>query len=211
MPDTSKVTRTSPAPPRSHESWRDFYARTEGFPHRDLTEQAVALAAGQPAKIAVDAGCGSGLDIPYLRSQGYTVYSYDAEAAAIEYCRERYGDDPGVHLQCASFVDYRHPRASLVLAHRSLFFCPPSQFAAAWEAITECLPAGGVLSVDILGVNDSWAREPALNVSAFTQREVEQLLVPFDIQSWQITDEPGTTLQGLAKHWHFFTAVACKR
>ncbi|WP_049723113.1 class I SAM-dependent methyltransferase [Gilvimarinus polysaccharolyticus] len=27
----------------------------------------------------MDSGCGSGLDIPYLRSQGYTVYGYDAE------------------------------------------------------------------------------------------------------------------------------------
>ncbi len=57
----------------------------------------------------------------------------------------------------SSFSSFRYPKASLVVADASLFFCPKSEFEGVWRSIFECLYPNGVFCGSFLGLQDTMA------------------------------------------------------
>jgi len=108
---------------------------------------------GDP-KIAIDCGCGAGADIKYLLARGYQVYGFDIEDESISRCKKRF-NNKDVILSKAGFSSYKYPRASLVVADASLFFCPKTEFDYVWSNIYECLYPNGIFCGSFLGPEDT--------------------------------------------------------
>ena len=173
-------------------SWSEYYKKVASQPHRPMTELAADLVGDLPA-VAVDCGCGVGRDTTYLLNRGFKVHAFDKEQQAIEFCQERFKGHPYFQATQSCFVDFDYPTSSLVMAHSSLFFCPSQSFEAVWSKLLGSLPVDGVLSVDLLGVNDSWVTSPAHSVTAFTLEQAQELLIDFNVVELLERDEKGRT------------------
>ena len=164
--------------------------------------------------IAIDCGCGAGADIAYLVSRGFTVHGFDLEKEAISRCKSRFMDNRNVTLTESTFSDFDYPKASLVVADASLFFCPETDFPDVWNKISECLQPKGIFCGSFLGAEDTMAA-PGVNparlwpeVSVFEESEVIKLFQCFEILRLHTHRSTGTTAQGTVHDWHIFQVVA---
>jgi tellurite methyltransferase len=91
--------------------------------------------------LAIDLGCGAGVETRELLRRGWQVVAIDREVAAFEYLLQRVPPEQRPHLtpQCKSFSTMTLPKADFLWAGLSLPFCPPEQFAKLWEKITEAV------------------------------------------------------------------------
>lgn len=167
-------------------------------------------------RIAVDCGCGAGSDIAFLRASGFTVHAFDIEPEAIAICQRRFAGDEQVKLYTDSFSTFHYPRASLIVADASLFFCPPDEFEFVWQHITESLLGGGVFVGSFLGPDDTMAG-PDYDRNAFwpevlvaSEPTVRSWLKPFDIISFTEHRHFGTAPGGNPHQWHIYSVVAQK-
>lgn len=190
-------------------NWQAYFQKTEQRPYRPLLEAAVAADASG-CKVAVDCGCGTGNDVAYLLEQGYQVHAFDQQADAIQICQRRFGDHSQLQLSEASFDQFQYPRAGLMVANSSLFFCDQQHFAHCWTAIQSALVSQGVFCGDFLGPDDSWEPLPGRPLTRLRQEEVEALFDGFEILRCYERNEPGKTAIGHVKHWHTFTVLARK-
>ncbi|WP_271273661.1 class I SAM-dependent methyltransferase [Aliamphritea hakodatensis] len=190
--------------------WQKYYAQVSAQPHRKLTAMAVKALAPALQKTAVDCGCGTGSDIAYLLEQGFDVQGFDIREEPLDVCRQRFSGCPQLRLTQADFMGFEYSPVSLIVANSSLFFCPQPGFPDVWQRMMAALPAGGIFSGDLLGVNDSWVNSPDHDVSAFTAAQVDELFTGFEIICRNERDEPGQTALGRSKHWHMHTVIARK-
>ena len=167
-------------------------------------------------KIAIDCGCGAGADINYLVSKGFKVYGFDVEEESISRCEARYKNVENVILSKSTFSTYNYPKASLVVADASLFFCPESEFSDVWKNIYECLVLNGIFCGSFLGTEDTMA-DPDYDRSAFwpdvavfDEGGVRKLFVNYEILRFNVHKTSGMTAQGVTPNWHIFSVVARK-
>lgn len=167
-------------------------------------------------KVAIDCGCGAGADIGFLVSNGFAVYGFDVEEESISRCTARFHNVADVHLSRSSFSSYNFPKASLVVADSSLFFCPKPEFADVWKNIYECLYPGGIFCGSFLGPEDTMAG-PKYNavdywpeVSVFEDEEVKELFTNFEVLRFNVHRSSGSTPAGELHDWHIFSIVAKK-
>lgn len=76
--------------------------------------------------------------------------------------------------------------------------------------MTAAVVPGGIVSVDLLGLNDSWVKSPEHTVSSFSKDQVLELFDGYRILKLNERDEPGQTAIGHTKHWHIFSILAVK-
>ena len=198
----------------SNKDVSQYFDATEFRETRDNLVYAVGLL-GEP-KIAIDCGCGAGADIDFLIRNGYLVHGFDIDEEAISRCRVRFSANDKVVLSQSSFVNFEYPRASLVVADASLFFCPTSNFESVWLEICGCLPRDGVFCGSFLGKEDTMAKpgdNPAAlwpEVTSFEEREVFELFKKFKLLRFRTHKSSGKTPLGVFHEWHIFEVVAQK-
>jgi len=167
-------------------------------------------------KIAIDCGCGAGSDIEYLAKIDFTVYGYDIEDESIIRCKERFKNNSKVIISRDSFSTFNYPRASLILADASLFFCPESEFEYVWHKIYESLFVGGIFCGSFLGPHDTMANPIDSKESfwpnslVFNEKDVKLRFINYDIFSFTEHKISGKTTQGIPHDWHIFSVVAKK-
>jgi len=194
---------------------KKFYDDTHSNEVRADLLQAVELV--KEPRIAIDCGCGAGSDIRYLATQDFTVYGYDIEDESIIRCKDRFKNNHNVVLSQDSFSSFNYPRASLVVADASLFFCPESEFDFVWDKIYECLFVGGIFCGSFLGPHDtmanpSYSKENLWsNILVFYEKEVRALFRRYEICSFTEHKLSGETAQGAPHDWHIFSVVARKK
>ena len=198
----------------SNEVLKYFYA-TSNRETRDDLRLAVGLVNGD--KIAIDCGCGSGSDIAFLRANDFLVYAFDIEYEAISQCTRRFSNDDRVILSQSSFNTFPYPKASLVVADSSLFFCPEYEFSEVWHKMTEALMSNGIFSVSFLGPEDTMAG-PMYDKEAYwpevlilSKEEIEKLFMGFNIESFTEHKSSGKGPDGKPHKWHIFSVVAMKK
>lgn len=192
---------------------KDYYDSTENREARLDLLHAIHLIDGE--RIAIDCGCGAGSDIALLREKDFTVHAFDVEQESIERCAKRFKGDAKVKLYHDSFSTFEYPEASLAVADASLFFCPPSDFPNVWQSISKCLaPSKGIFCGSFLGPNDTMAG-PNFDkdafwpeVTIFTEENLRNIFVGFEIDKWTEHEVSGETAQGVPHHWHIFSVVA---
>jgi SAM-dependent methyltransferase len=191
-----------------------YYDSTVERETRPDLELAIAHV-GSP-KVAVDCGCGAGSDIAFLRKNGFTVHAFDIETESISRCSQRFGGEPSVHLSQTNFAHFDYPRANLIVADASLFFCPSSDFDEAWIKIVQALYGDGIFVGSFLGPEDTMAG-PERDKVAFwpdvlvvSEDQVRSLFSEFEIISFTEHKTSGTTPHGTPCDWHIFSVVAKK-
>ena len=139
------------------------------------------------SRVAIDCGCGAGSDIAFLRSKGFIVHAFDMEQESIARCQKRFGDDKDVLLSQATSTTFEYPRASLIVADASLYFCPEDELHLAWLRITASLLPGGIFVSSFLGPEDTMASPNNNNEALWsevwvsTQKQVREMLNGFEI------------------------------
>ena len=216
LPSTVTVTFIKMASdiPRQAEQLRQYYQATASAPIRPDLE----LAATQllPSKVAIDCGCGAGSNTAYLASMSYTVHAFDIEDEAIQRCRDRFRNNDAVQLSRHSFTSFNYPKASLVLAEASLFFCAKHDFGNVWRSITDCLEPQGLFCGSFLGPQDTMAipNHPSVlwqEVLILEENDIKDWLSDYDILHWTEHEHTGQSSLGEEHHWHIFSVVAKKK
>lgn len=192
------------------EIWRKYYEKALKRPHSFATQEAESKV-DCDLKVAIDCGCGTGSDVAYLADKGYQVHGFDINSDAIAICRDRFGVQPLVDVTQSAFESFDYPKASLVVAHSSLFFADPQYFPKVWQRIEACIDIGGVFAGDFMGEKDSWASNYRSPTTPLTRAEVADLLANFEVISFTERDEHAKTSLGRMKHWHTFSVIAIKR
>lgn len=193
---------------------KSYYDATTCSAIRSDLTRAIELINGP--KIAIDCGCGAGANIEHLATLGFTVYGYDLEDESISRCKERFKNNKNVILSQDSFSTFNYPKASLILADASLFFCPKNEFDDVWHKIYESLFAGGIFCGSFLGpfdtmANPSYSKESFWpNSLVFREQEVKSIFENYEICSFTEHKLSGKTAQGVPHDWHIFSVVARK-
>jgi len=186
--------------------WSGYYDEFEDRgPHEMLFD--VLGTFGEGGYSAIDLGCGPGRDTHAMLERGWSVFATDAEQEAIDRLRQRVPDDLAARLETAvaRMEDVRLPRADLVWASFSLFFCRPEAFADVWVKVTGAILPAGRFAGQLLGDRDAWA--PNDDISAFTRDEALALFDALELERFDEVEEDGD-VSGEQKHWHYFEAVA---
>jgi tellurite methyltransferase len=161
-----------------------------------------------PTALAIDLGCGTGVETLALIEQGWHVLAVDQEAFAIAAAKVLVPPpwQPQLETQVCAFEDLVLPPATLIYAGFSLPYCTPHAFERFWERLRFALLPGGLFAGHFLGPRDSWAAGPA----ALTLHTEEQIRVRLD--GWEIEQlleidrDEASPLS--TRHWHYFSVLA---
>ena len=191
--------------------WEGFYSAVEGRALREVFVDALPLlptaSPDDRALVAVDLGCGDGMETLVLLTRGWTVFAVDLSQAGIDRLVESAPPEASKRLttRVEAFTDVNIPAADLDYAGLSLPFRKDSDFEHVWRRITNALQPNGFFVGHLFGPNDSWADTPDMNFHS--RAEVETLLAPLEIVSLREEDEDGEAVSG-PKHWHVFHVIA---
>ena len=165
-------------------------------------------AAAAPARVAVDLGCGEGVEVTALLEEGWTVHAVDGEPAALRRLADRTSpeltDRLNIHHRSYAEIDTL-PAADLVHSSYALPYCPPEHFDTVWAAVRDALLPGGVLACQLFGPHDDSFGDPEMTFH--TESQARDLLTGLDVVHWTEEDADGTAYTG-PKHWHVFHVVA---
>lgn len=199
-----------------------------GRPVRQLCTDVVAMAAsagerpldpGAAGPLALDLGCGAGVETAALLRAGWRVHAIDSAPGTAERVLrtveqtsssvDRGLGAAGLTVEVADLRELASlPGADLVHAGYALPYLPPDDFARVWSLIRRSLRPGGWLAVDLLGDRDSWAGTP--DETFLDEASVRGLLTGLDVLRFEVEDADGPAYRG-SKHWHVFHVIARAR
>jgi tellurite methyltransferase len=191
----------------SSEDWAEYYQAMLSRPlHPHYENLDPHLPDGGDA---LDLGCGVGQGVVHLLEKGFTVTAVDVSEEALGHLRDRLPADSKVSLLQSEFEEFEPGGPyDVVVAHYSLFFLPKEKFDKFWPKVVASVKKGGLLSTQLLGLNDEWSER---GYSLHAREEVEKLLEPFEILFLDEVERDGQTAVGTPKHWHIYHIVARKR
>jgi SAM-dependent methyltransferase len=189
--------------------WSDYYDEFEDREPRAMLLD-VLDAFGGAGRMAVDLGCGSGIDTLAMLQRGWPVFATDAQQEAVDRLRARVPTDLATRLRTrvTPMEEVELPPSDLVWASFSLFFCDPRRFGEVWGRIREAVRPGGRFAGQLLGERDTWAGRD--DISSFSFDEARDLfadgyeLERFDEEENDEQDDDADE----PKHWHVLHAVA---
>jgi SAM-dependent methyltransferase len=191
--------------------WADYYRAVAGREPRDTLLSALAewgpVDSNDESPLAVDLGCGDGTDTLALVDAGWRVVAVDSSPDFPDHLMSRLPSDSvdRVSVQVADFRSAELPRCHLVHAGFSVYLCAPSDFPLVWRRVRAALLPGAVLSLHLLGRQDSWHDAPG--VTTHSRAEVTSLLQGLDVVRIEEQHEDGWSFDG-EKHWHRWHVLA---
>ncbi|MGO1257686.1 MAG: class I SAM-dependent methyltransferase [Brachybacterium sp.] len=160
--------------------------------------------AGRDRPVAVELGCGRGIEARFLAENGFTVHVYDVDPSVSGALEELAAELP-VHAEILDLSQLRElPGADLILACASLPFLPRGSFDTLWDVMRAGLRARGILAVDLFGERDDWA---GTDGTFLTRPEVEALLDGLEVLELVEEERDGRSFSG-PKHWHTYRVLA---
>lgn len=94
-------------------------------------------------KTAIDLGCGAGNDVLYLLHNQYQVTAVDKEGKVVDIVTKRISDSSKLRFIIEDFEKVKLPKADLMLANLSVFFCKPEYFKHFMEEVKKNIKAQG--------------------------------------------------------------------
>ncbi|WP_264030627.1 class I SAM-dependent methyltransferase [Cellulosimicrobium sp. SH8] len=191
--------------------WPAYNAAQRGRPVRDLCRRVLDLAGPGDGRLALDLGCGAGVETAAMLDAGWRVVALDPAPGTGDLVREVAGPgDRGrltVHEAGAADVSTLVRPAAVQLVHASyaLPHVPRLAFDDAWRQVRAALSPGGWLAVDLFGDRDSWVG--AQDETFLSRAEVDDLLAGLDVVVLDEVEEDGEAFSG-PKHWHTYAVVA---
>lgn len=158
--------------------------------------------AGRP--VAIELGCGRGIEARHLAEHGFTVHAYDMDPSVAPALADLAAKLP-VHPEIRDLAEVDSlPGADLILACASLPFVRRDAFDRLWGAMREALRPQGILAVDLFGEHDDWAATEGTYLSS---AEVDALLEGYAVSELTEEERDGGSFSG-PKHWHTFRLLA---
>jgi SAM-dependent methyltransferase len=160
--------------------------------------------------LAVDLGCGSGIDTLELLRQGWRVVAIDSEPQALAWLERAAPPvwQTRLEMRQAMFEAVELPACDLVNASASLPFCMPAHFAGLWGKIVAALGENGRFAGHFFGDKDGWSDNPQMTFH--TAGQVQMLLADFEVEWLEEKEYEEKRPGGEWKHWHLFEVVARK-
>jgi SAM-dependent methyltransferase len=164
--------------------------------------------------VALDLGCGAGVEVGELANAGWRVTGIDSSPGTTELVTRELQNHSVFALakvvvieQPLAVASRSLPFADLVYSGYALPYVHPADFASVWNAIRGCLRPGGYLAVHLFGDRDSYVGEPDWNFH--TEAETRTLFDGLELLKFDIEDQDGMAAGG-PKHWHVFHVIARK-
>lgn len=192
--------------------WAEYYQKVQHREPRELFHRLMALqpaGGNQPAaRLAIDLGCGDGVESLALLAAGWAVLAIDQSPDAIRRVsqRARWAGHDDLQTQLAPFRDATLPPADLIYAGLSLPFCPPADFPGLWHKIRHALRPGATFAAHFFGRRDSWSANPEM--TSHTADELKSLLAGLDIALWREVEEDHPSAFEAMKHFHYYEIIA---
>lgn len=201
-----------------HRNWSAYYHVTKQItrPRKTLLNAMALFHTRNPsaeAKVAIDLGCGAGIDTIALLKQGWSVLAIDSQADALSTlaasCPPSYQNR--LQTKMAPFESLTAlPSAQLINASYSLPFLKPDDFYSVWALILTSLPPGGLFSGTFFGINDEWNRTTRTAMTFLTTQDLRQLFADFNLALFEEDEQDEPDTRGCMKHWHRYWVVAEK-
>lgn len=209
-------------------SWSDYQQKSQkrmpthlvryAEKYKTLLEETIGDNVKVQQPVAIDLGCGSGVDSIFLAQQGYSVYAIDQNTSVIEnlvnillnkgiLSKEQANN---IHIIKSDFDKIVNgeiilPKADVVYANFSLPFYNPQNaqgFNNLMSNIKNSVNEGGVIATTMLGRNDSWQQCSLVDEQKIT--EIYSGFVPIQNNEKEV-DAP--TQSGDVKHWDVIETV----
>lgn len=190
---------------------KSFAELTQDLPHRPILEKALSYFENLP-KIAIDCGCGAGNESSFLLRHDFKVYAFDPSVEAKNICLSKFNDNKNFVFSNQAFEDYSFPKASLIIALFSLFFCSADSLENVLKKMQESLREQGILLIQLLGKEDEWVNNFSEKFIGFEQRELNFFFDEnFDII--YVDEFKGNKLlaNGTLKFWNVHTLILKKK
>jgi trans-aconitate methyltransferase len=171
---------------------------------RELLGPALAAAGTAQGRVAVEIGCGAGIEALEMARAGWSVRTYDRDPSVVPLIAEIGRRWPVVHTQVDIVALKTLPQAGLIFSSAALPYIARSGFPALWQLLVSALLPGGVLAVDLFGDRDEWSSGPG---TYLTRAEVECLASGLETLRLDEEEYDGPAFSG-PKHWHLFTLIA---
>ena len=190
---------------------KSFAELTQNLPHRPILEKALSYFENLP-KIAIDCGCGAGNESSFLLRHHFKVYAFDPSIDAKNVCLSKFKDNKNFLFSNQAFEDYSFPKASLIIALFSLFFCSTDSLESVLKKMQESLSEQGILLIQLLGKDDDWVNNFSEKFIGFEQEELKQLFdADFDIIYIDEFKGNKPLANGTPKFWNVHTLILKKK
>lgn len=165
---------------------------------------------GQFDGMAVDFGCGPGIETWALLNNGWNVLATDYQAEAIERVIEGTPDEakPRLETLAASYEVVELPQADFIWAGNAVPFCPPEHLDQVLRNIVAALKQGGRFAGDFFGPRHQWANED--HVTAVSDEYVKSSFADLHLEYWMEHEGERDTTMGV-QHWHGYGVIYQKR
>jgi trans-aconitate methyltransferase len=185
--------------------WATYNAGQGGRPPRELLRRALALTGPGRGRMAIDLGCGAGIETRALLDAGWRVLAIDGEPGTpARLHRTIGGHSPRLTISTLPYADLTAlPPAELIYAGYSLPHQNRASFDRLWSLVRRAHPR--YLAVNLFGVHDSWASDP--DMTFLTASETRALADGLTVVHWHEEDAVGPAFSG-PKHWHVFDLIA---
>jgi cyclopropane fatty-acyl-phospholipid synthase-like methyltransferase len=202
---------SSTPPPGSflREELLAFLAATRDRQPQPLTVDAIRLAQERhPGGIALEIGCGAGVESEAMLAAGLAVEAVDLHQEAIDWTLARIGA-AGLDHRCTPRLGAieRLPiaarRYALIHARFALPFVGAADFPSLWDRLRDALLPGGIFAGQLFGPEDQFIRErPEGSMNFHDGSAVDRLLDGFEPLQREEVSKAGQTALGREKWWH---------
>ena len=209
------MSNSAPAQPRcaSTTDWPAYYRAVGARPPRELLRRALSFLPETPAKprLAIDLGCGAGIESAELLRRGWIVLAIDREPEGISRLTKSSHGDAARRLETrvTPLVKARLPRADLVWAGLSLPFAPAHDFDAVWQRIVRSLKRGGIFAGDLFGPRHDWRKTFGTDMTFVSTARLKAMCADLEILSLSTEHGLAPTAGGHVRN-HAFQLIARK-
>lgn len=195
-------------PEETKQCWSRYYEFASSRLPRELLIQAMRRFGerGQYDGMAVDFGCGPGIETMTLLHHGWHVLAVDYHPEAIERVKVSVPDEvkPRLQTRQASFEQVDLPSSDLIWAGYSLPFCPPQHLLQVMGNIAKALKPGGRFAGDFFAPRHAWADED--HATALPADQIKEAFSSLHLEYWIEHEGERDTAIGI-QHWHAYGVI----
>jgi SAM-dependent methyltransferase len=194
-------------------SWDLYFQKNKGRSVRPLYAKAVEIASKPQTEksVAIDFGCGAGIESEDLLNRGWSVVAIDGEPSSIETTLDLVKTNANKKIKtiCQRFEDLIFlPQSEFIYAYHSLPFCSAVHFDRIWSLIDASLLPEGIFAGSFFGLNDAWVKTG--HTVGISPEKLKSFLIGFDVLHFEEVDQMGNTALSGVKHWHYIDVIAKK-
>ena len=190
--------------------WTGYYdGQGEREPHELLLQVLASFDREDRTGVAVDLGCGQGIETAELLRRGWEVVAIDATEEGIRRLRRRIPDGFASRLRTvvSPMQDAGIPSADLVHASFSLPYCPPDVFPRLWGELRAAIRPEGRFAGELFGDRDTWAATEG-DMTFLNVASARELFDGMELESFEEEESEDEGWGDEIKHWHVFHAIA---